>query len=83
MTPSPIKVLADTLLLNIKYGDANQLPSPTEVQEELASIWLPIFRSKQNLAMALDALRITYLGKPMGDLCAYYLQAVEAPYENH
>ena len=74
MPLSPIEILDGAFTLKIEYGDASQRPSVAEAEEEMSSIWLPIFRSRQNLSLALDALRVTYHGEPMGDLCAYYLQ---------
>ena len=82
MPSSPIEILDGAFTLKIEYGDANQLPSITEIEAEIVSIWLPIFRSRHNLALALEALRTTYPGEPMADLCAYYLQAVEVPDED-
>ncbi len=73
MPLSPIEILDGAFTLKIEYGDATQLPTAAEAEEELSSIWLPIFRSRQNLSLALDALRITYQDEPMGDLCDYYL----------
>jgi hypothetical protein len=47
-----------------------------EIAESIASIWLPIFRSKQNLAMALDALRISHESDITIDLCDRYLDVI-------
>ena len=67
--PSAIEVLSDVLFL---ANDDNE----QEIAEAIASIWLPIFRSKQNLAMALDALRLSHESDITSHLCDRYLDAI-------
>ena len=66
---SSIEVLSDVLLL--AHEDNEQ-----EIAEAIASIWLPIFRSKQNLAMALESLKIGNDREAIADLCDRYLDAI-------
>lgn len=51
--PSAIEVLSDVLLL--AHDDTEQ-----EIAEAITNIWLPIFKSEQNFAMALVALKISH-----------------------
>lgn len=67
--PSAIEVLSDLMLL--AYDDNEQ-----EISEAIASIWLPIFRTKQNFAMALDALNISHDSDRTADLCDRYLDVM-------
>ena len=72
-TPSRIDVLSDVLLA----AQGGNCSTDQEIAEAIASIWLPIFRSRQNLEMALDALKISYAGDVTADLCARYLAVME------
>ena len=67
--PSAIEVLSDVLLL--AHDDNEQ-----EIAEAIASIWLPIFRSHQNFAMALDALKSVHDSASARVMCDRYLNAV-------
>ena len=67
--PSAIEVLSDVLLL--AYGDNEQ-----EISEAIASTWLPVFRTEQNLAMAFEALKISHESDSTSDLCDRYLDAI-------
>ena len=67
--PSAIEVLSDVLLL--AHDDTEQ-----DIDEAIAFIWLPIFRSEQNFAMALDALKISNYSDTTADLFDRYLNAV-------
>lgn len=67
--PSAIEVLSDVLL--IANDDSEQ-----EIAEAIVSIWLPIFRSKQNFAKALDALKISHNSVNARDMCDRYLDAI-------
>ncbi len=67
--PSAIEVLSDVLLL--AHDDNEQ-----EIAESIASIWLPVFRTKQNLAMALDALKISQDSANARDICERYLDVI-------
>lgn len=67
--PSAIEVLSDVLLL------AND-DSEQEITESIASIWMSVFRTKQNLAMALDALKISNESDTTAALCDRYLDVI-------
>lgn len=69
--PSAIEVLFDALLL--AHEDNEE-----EIAEAIASIWLPIFRSEHNFAMALDAVKISHESEITADLCNRYLGAIES-----
>ena len=71
--PSRIEVLSDVLLAT----QDSSCSTDQEIAEAIASIWLPIFRSRQNLQLALDALRLSYAGDVTADLCARYLAVME------
>lgn len=67
--PSAIELLSDVLIH--AHDDNDQ-----DIAEVIADIWLPVFRSEQNLAMALDALKISHDSDNTADLCDRYLDAV-------
>jgi hypothetical protein len=67
--PSAIEVLSDVLLLD--HDDSEQ-----DIAEAIASIWMPIFRTKQSLAMALDALKISHESDTTAALCDRYLDVI-------
>lgn len=68
--PSAIEVLSDVLLL---AHDDNE----KEIAEAIASIWLPIFRSEQNLAMTLDALKTSHDSANAREMCERYLDVMK------
>ena len=68
--PSAIELLSDVLIQ--AHDDNDQ-----DIAEVIADIWLPIFRSEQNLAMALDALKISHDSAEACDMCDRYLVAVK------
>jgi hypothetical protein len=85
---SPIQVLSGVMRHNGKNWqkrDANKCESLDEytgmeweeIAEEIASIWLPVFKSKANLTLALDALRLSYQNQIESDFCAFYLCVLE------
>jgi hypothetical protein len=67
--PSAIEVLSDVLLL--AHDDNEQ-----EIAESIACIWLSVFRTKQNFAMALDALKVSHDSANARDICDRYLDAI-------
>lgn len=67
--PSAIELLSD--VLSHAHGDNEH-----EMAEAIASIWLPVFKSEQNLAMALDALKTSYDSANARKMCDRYLDAV-------
>jgi hypothetical protein len=67
--PSAIEVLSDVLLL--AHDDTEQ-----DIGEAIASIWLSVFRTEQNFAMALDALKISNESDTTAALCDRYLDVM-------
>ena len=67
--PSAIEVLSDVLLL--AHDDSDH-----EIAEAITDIWLSVFRTEQNFAMALDALKISNYSDTTSDLCDRYLDAM-------
>lgn len=67
--PSRIELLAEAM--TYAHGD-NQ----ADITDAIASIWLPVFRSEQNLAMALDALKISHDSADVRVMCQRYLDAI-------
>jgi DNA-binding IclR family transcriptional regulator len=70
--PSAIEVLSDVLLA----AQDGSCSTDHEIAEAIASIWLPIFRTEQNFAMALDAVKISHDSDSTADLCDRYLNAM-------
>ena len=84
----PIEVLSGFITHNATYNDkreANECSSLDEyvgmnwqgTENEILSIWLPVFRSKTNLMLALDCLRLSYEGQIESDICSFYLCVLE------
>lgn len=84
----PIEVLSGFIAHNVAYQDkrdANECASLDEyvgmnwqgTEDEVLCIWLPVFRSKANLTLALDCLRLSYEGQIEGDICSFYLCVLE------
>jgi hypothetical protein len=67
--PSAIEVLSDVLLIS---NDDNE----QDITDAITSIWLSVFRTEQNLAMALVALKISHDSDITSDLCDRYLDAM-------
>ncbi|MGV0960503.1 MAG: hypothetical protein ACOYB1_11770 [Limnohabitans sp.] len=67
--PSAIEVLSD--VLSHAHDDTEQ-----EIAEAIASIWIPIFRSELNFAIALDAVKISHENVNARDMCDRYLDAM-------
>ena len=68
--PSAIEVLSDVLLL--ANDDTEQ-----EIADAIATIWLPVFRSEQNLTMALDALKISHDSTDAREMSERYLDVMK------
>jgi hypothetical protein len=67
--PSAIELLSDVLLID--HEDNEQ-----EIAEAISSIWLSVFRTKQNFTMALDAIKINHDSGKARDMCDYYLNVM-------
>jgi hypothetical protein len=50
---------------------------PSEVTQELLTIWLPVFKFKSALTTALNSMRISHPDEIESDFCAYYLEVLE------
>jgi hypothetical protein len=70
--PSAIEILSDVLLA----AQDGRCSTDQEIAEAIANIWLPIFRTEQNFAMALEALKISHVNNSTADLCDRYLDAM-------
>ncbi len=68
--PSAIELLAEVLT---NASDDNE----QDITDSITSIWLSIFRTEQNLAMALDALKINHDSADARDMCERYLHAMK------
>jgi hypothetical protein len=71
---SPIAVLSGVIEHNAAYENSVDKQG---TENEILTIWLPVFRSKANLTMALDCLRLSYEGQIEGDICSFYLCVLE------
>ena len=67
--PSAIELLAE--VLTNAHGDNEQ-----DITDAITSIWLPVFRSEQNFAMALEALKISLDSANSRVMCQRYLDAI-------
>jgi hypothetical protein len=66
---SSIEVLAEAM--GYAHDDNEQ-----DILDAINSIWLPIFKSEQNFAMALDALKISLDNINARVMCHHYLDAM-------
>lgn len=71
----PIEILAGVLSLKVEFSEADAQPNTAELLSEI-SIWLPIFRGRANLVLALDALRST--DRRLAGVCSRYLEVLGA-----
>jgi hypothetical protein len=67
--PSAIELLAE--VLTNTYEDNEQ-----DITDAITSIWLPVFRSEQNFAMALEALKISLDSANTRVMCQRYLDVM-------
>lgn len=67
--PSAIELLAE--VLTNAYDDNEQ-----DITDAITSIWLPIFKSEQNFALALDALKISHESANVRVMCERYLDVM-------
>jgi hypothetical protein len=67
--PSAIELLAEAM--TYAHGD-NQ----TDIVEVITSIWLPVFKSEQNLTMALEALKTSHDSVNASVMCGRYLDVM-------
>jgi len=71
---SPIAVLSGVIEHNAAYENS---VDKQDTENEILTIWLPVFRSKANLTMALDCLRLSYEGQIESNVCSFYLCVLE------
>jgi hypothetical protein len=64
--PSAIELLAEAM--SYAHGDNKQ-----DITDAITSIWLSVFRTEQNLAMALEAIKISHDSANARDMCQHYL----------
>ena len=57
--------------LRIKYSDS-------DIEASIQTIWLPIFRSRPTLAMAISAVRASLNDESVSELCDRYLACMGA-----
>jgi hypothetical protein len=67
--PSAIELLAE--VLTNAYDDNEQ-----DILEAINSIWLPVFRTEQNFAKALEALKIGHESANVRVICQRYLDVM-------
>lgn len=91
--PTPIELL-DMAMKQLEYGweercvdECFDLEHYTgliseEVAEEIKSIWLPVFRTKNNLELAFTVLIESNNGSICADFCQFYLDVVREKYED-
>lgn len=72
--PSPIAVLSGVIEHNAAYENSVDKQG---TENEILTIWLPVFRSKANLTMALDCIRLCYEGQIESSVCSFYLCVLE------
>ena len=49
---------------------------PTDIIEVITSIWLPVFKSEQNLTMALEVLKTSHDSVNARVMCERYLDVM-------
>ncbi len=67
--PSAIELLAEAM--SYAHGDTEQ-----DITDAITSIWLSVFRTEQNLAMALEAIKISHESANARDMCERYLDVM-------
>lgn len=67
--PSAIALLAEAM--SHAYGDKEQ-----DITDAITSIWLSVFRTEQNLALALEAIKISHESANVRDMCERYLDVM-------
>lgn len=70
---SPIEVLTQAMELSASVWDKSSSLNTDDVQVEIASIWLPIFRTEANLVLALQALIHIFENDVVAEICQSYL----------
>ena len=67
--PSAIALLTE--VLTNAYDDNEQ-----QITESIASIWLSVFRTEQNLVMALESRKSSHESAEARDMCKRYIHAM-------
>ncbi len=86
--PSPLQLLYDVMTTHVscwtpkELDDCEDLAEYTgldrdEVIEELRTIWLPIFKFKSSLTIALESMKASHPDEIESDFCAYYLEVLK------
>lgn len=87
-TPSPLELLHDVMAAHISCWTPEELDTTSdrtgiagldreEVRQELLTIWLPIFKFKSSLTIALDSMRISHPHQIESDVCSFYLDVLK------
>ena len=88
VTPSPLELLHDVMAAHISCwtpGELDDTSDPTgfteldreEIRQELLTIWLPIFKFRSALTIALDSMRISHPDQIESDVCSFYLDVLK------
>ena len=86
--PSPLQLLYDVMTTHVscwtprELDDCADLAEYTgldreEVTQELLTIWLPVFKYKSALTIALDSMRVSHVDEIESDFCTFYLEVLE------
>ena len=67
--PSAIELLAEAM--SYAHGNNEQ-----DITDAITSIWLSVFRTEQNLVMALEAIKISHESANVRDMCERYLDVM-------
>jgi hypothetical protein len=53
-----------------------------DISEDIRNVWMPIFRNKKNIELALCVLKDGYAETILSDLCMLYLSVLETEFKN-
>ena len=87
-TPSPLELLHYVMTAHISCWIPEELNATSdrtgiagldreEVRQELLTIWLPIFKFRSALTIALDSIRISHPDQIESDFCSFYLDVMK------
>jgi hypothetical protein len=75
-TLSRIEVLSEVMRLNSLGWSLSQVENQIEVEQALRTTWLPIFKNKANLSLALEAIISTCEDEKTSCLCSFFLSVL-------
>ena len=87
--PSPLQLLYDVMTTHVICWTAKDLDDcadlaeytgldKDEVTQELLTIWLPIFKFKSSLTIALESMRTSHPNDIESDFCTFYLEVLKS-----